>query len=122
MQEQPKEKIKGLIEKYEKAKSSGILKSYSEEETKKGFIEPLFEILGWNISEKKEVSLEETISSKRVDYGFYLDERIKFYLEAKKFNVDLYSEDFANQAVRYSFNKGAVWSVLTNFETLIIFN
>ncbi|MEK7664866.1 MAG: N-6 DNA methylase [Patescibacteria group bacterium] len=122
MKKEAKEKIKKLVEKYEKEKSLGRLKSYSEEETKKGFIEPLFEALGWNIYDKKEVSLEETISSKRVDYGFYLNDRIKFYLEAKKFNVDLYSEDFANQAIRYSFNKGAVWAVLTNFETLIIFN
>ena len=122
MQKEAKEKIKKLIEKYEEAKTSGRLKLYSEEETKKGFIEPLFEILGWDISNKKEVSLEESISSQRVDYGFYLNDRIKFYLEAKKFSVDLYSEDCANQAVRYSFNKGAVWAVLTNFETLIIFN
>ncbi len=122
MQKEAKEKIKKLVKKYEEAKASGKLKSYSEEETKKGFIEPLFEMLGWDVSNKKEVSLEESISSQRVDYGFYLDERIKFYLEAKKFNVDLYSEDFANQAIRYSFNKGAVWAVLTNFETLIIFN
>ncbi len=122
MQKEVKERIQKLIEKYEEAKTSGKLKSYSEEETKKGFIEPLFEILGWDISDKKEVSLEETISSKRVDYGFYLNDRIKFYLEAKKFDADLRSEDFANQAIRYSFNKGAVWAVLTNFETLIIFN
>src|SRR3989338_8880334 len=117
-----KEKIQKLIEKYEEVKISGKLRSYSEEETKKGFIEPLFELLGWDISNKKEVSLEESISSQKVDYGFYLNERIKFYLEAKKFNVDLYSENFADQAIRYSFNKGAVWAVLTNFETLIIFN
>ncbi len=122
MQKEAKEKIQKLIDRYEEVKTSGRLKSYSEEETKRGFIEPLFEILGWDISNKKEVSLEETISSKRVDYGFYLNERIKFYLEAKKFNVDLHSEDFANQAIRYSFNKGATWAVLTNFETLILFN
>ena len=78
MQKEAKEKIKKLIEKYEKEKSSGRLKSYSEEETKKGFIEPLFEALGWDISNKKEVSLEESISAKRVDYGFFLKERITF--------------------------------------------
>src|SRR3990167_8616508 len=105
MQKEAKEKIKKLIEKYEEAKTSGRLRSYSEEETKKGFIEPLFELLGWDISNKKEDSLEESISSQRVDYGFYLNERIKFYREAKKFNVDLYSKNFADQAIRYSFNK-----------------
>ena len=71
---------------------------------------------------ESEVSAEETISSERVDYGFYLNDRIKFYLEAKRFNVDIHDEKFANQAIKYSFNKGATWAVLTNFETLIVFN
>ncbi|MDP3973516.1 MAG: hypothetical protein Q8P92_01660 [Candidatus Daviesbacteria bacterium] len=54
--EQTKQKIKELIDKYIQVKDSGKLKSYSEEDTKKGFIEPLFEILGWNIGNKNEVS------------------------------------------------------------------
>ena len=122
MQKEAEEKIKELVERYKKVKNSGELKSYKEEEVKKGFIEPLFEALGWDISEKKEVSAEETISSERVDYGFYLNDRIKFYLEAKKFNVDIHDEKFANQAIKYSFNKGATWAVLTNFENFIVFN
>jgi len=122
MKNEAKEKIKILIEKYEKVKKTGEFKSYSEEETKKGFIEPLFEALGWDISDKKVVSADETISSERGDYGFYLNNRAKFYLEAKKLNANIYDEKFANQAIRYSFNKDVVWAVLTNFDTLIIFN
>ncbi|MEK7540697.1 MAG: N-6 DNA methylase [Patescibacteria group bacterium] len=123
MKKETKQKIKKLVEKYEKAKNSGILKSYSEEETKKDFILPLFEALGWNTFEKKEVSAEEHIeSSGRVDYGFYLNDRVKFYLEAKKISVDLFKEDYAHQAIRYSFNKGVVWAILTDFEGLIVFN
>lgn len=102
MKEDVKIKIRNLIEKYERIKQSGKLKLYTEEETKKDFILPLFEILGWNVYDKKEVSAEEQISGDRVDYGFYLNNRIKFYLEAKKLSVDLHREDFANQAVRYS--------------------
>lgn len=114
--------LKNLVKKYEDIKNSGKLKLYSEEQTKKDFILPLFEILGWDVYSRAEVSAEETISSERVDYGFYLNDRIKFYLEAKKFNVDIHDEKFANQAIKYSFNKGATWAVLTNFETLIVFN
>lgn len=114
--------LKNLVKRYEDIKNLGKLKSYSEEQTKKDFILPLFEILGWDVYSKTEVSAEETISSERVDYGFYLNDRIKFYLEAKKFNVDIHDEKFANQAIKYSFNKGATWAVLTNFETLIVFN
>jgi len=117
-----KQELKILVKKYEDIKNSGKLKSYSEEQTKKDFILPLFEILGWDVYSRTEVSAEETISSERVDYGFYLNDRIKFYLEAKKFNVDIHDEKFANQAIKYSFNKGATWAVLTNFETLVVFN
>lgn len=123
MVKESKEKIKKLIEKYEEAKTSGKLGSYTEQETKMGFIEPLFEALGWDFRNKKEVSGEETITlAGRVDFGFYLNDRPKFYLEAKSFSADIHDEKFANQAIRYSFNKGAVWAILTNFETLIVFN
>lgn len=118
-----RQKIESLIKKYEEIFNSGNIRRYSEEETKKGFILPLFEALGWDTSEKNEVSAEENIKlSGRVDYGFYLNGRPKFYLEAKKFNVDLHNVEFAKQAIRYSWNKGVTWAVLSNFEHLLVFN
>ena len=117
-----KQKIQELIEKYEKVKLSRSTSKYTEEETKKGFIEPLFEALGWDLRNKDEVSAEESLSSGRPDYGFYLDGRLKFYLEAKPLKSDLHKEDLANQAVRYSWNKGATWAILTDFESLKVFN
>jgi type I restriction-modification system DNA methylase subunit len=122
MQNEARETIKKLVEKYEAEKAAGKIDKYSEEETKRGFIEPLFEALGWNFSSKQEITLEEQISGDRVDYGFYLNGRIKFYLEAKKMSVDLHREEFAKQAIRYSWNKGVTWAVLTDFEDLIVFN
>ncbi|MBU4368783.1 N-6 DNA methylase, partial [Patescibacteria group bacterium] len=122
-QQQAREKIKALVEKYEEIQSSGKLKSYTEEETKKDLILPLIEALGWNVYDKNEVSAEEhIISSGRVDYGVYLNGRAKFYLEAKKLSVDLQREEFANQSIRYSWNKGVTWAVLTDFERLKVFN
>jgi type I restriction-modification system DNA methylase subunit len=118
-----KEKIQLLIDKYNRAFTAGSLTKYSEEETKKDFIQPLFEALGWEVISKNEVSAEEhQLSGGRVDYGFYLNGRIKFYLEAKALKADLHREEFANQAVRYSWNKGATWAVLTDFESIKIFN
>lgn len=122
MQEKVREKIKNLVAKYETEKAAGKIAKYSEEETKRGFIEPLFEALGWDFSSKQEITLEEQISGDRVDYGFYLNGRIKFYLEAKKIAVDLHREDYAKQAIRYSWNKGVNWAVLTDFESVIVFN
>ena len=120
--DEAKQQIQKLIEKYEAEKAAGKISKYSEEETKRGFIEPLFEALGWNFSSKEEITLEEQISGDRVDYGFYLNGRIKFYLEAKKIAVDLHREDYAKQAIRYSWNKGVTWAILTDFESLIVFN
>jgi len=117
-----KEKIEKLVEKYTSLAAQEADK-YSEEETKKDFILPLFGALGWDTTDKKEVSAEEHIeSSGRVDYGFYLNGRVQFYLEAKPFKVDLHKEDFAKQAIRYSWNKGATWAVLTDFERIKVFN
>src|SRR3990167_7726147 len=95
---QTKEKIQLLVDKYEAVKKAGKIKSYTEEETKKDFILPLFEVLGWDTYNKSEVSAEEAnLSSGRVDLGFYLNERPKFYLEAKKLSSDLHKEEFAKQ-------------------------
>ncbi len=122
MRKEAKIKIQGLIRKYEAVKAGDKIGRYTEEETKKDFIIPLFEALGWNVYDSKEVTAEEQISSDRVDYGFYLNGQPKFYLEAKKLSVDLHREEFAKQAIRYSWNKGVTWAVLTDFESLIIFN
>jgi len=118
-----KEGIKLLIDKYQTAKEQGKINKYTEEETKNSFIKPLFEALGWDFSEKEEVSAEEHVSlSGRLDYGFYINGRPKFYLEVKKLKADLNNEEFARQAIKYSFNKGVTWAVLTDFEGIKIFN
>ena len=117
-----KAQIAKLVEKYDKLSVSDI-KSYTEEETKKEFILPLFKALGWDVDSKAEVSAEEHVkSSGLADYGFYIEGRAKFYLEAKSLKADLNNEEFAKQAIRYSFNKGVTWAVLTDFEGLKVFN
>ena len=122
MREEAKTKIRQLVEKYEKTKASGLVSKYTEEETKKDFILPLFQALGWNTTDKSEVTAEEVLSAGRIDYGFYLDGRLKFNVEAKSLKTDLNREDYANQAIKYSWNKGAIWAILTDFESLKVFN
>lgn len=114
--------IQELIDKYETAKAGGLLKRYTEEQTKKDFILPLFEALGWNVYGREEVTAEEDITGKRVDYGFYLKGIIRFYLEAKPFKADIHREEYAEQAIRYAWNKGVTWAILTDFESIIVFN
>jgi len=122
-QSEAKQKITELVEKYEQIKKSGGIKKYSEAETCKEFILPLFNALGWDTSSKQEVSAEEHTNAKdRADYGFYLNGWPKFYLEAKKLSADIHDERFAKQAIAYSWNKGIAWAALTDFESLKIFN
>ena len=121
--ESVKIKIQELVEKYESEKRQNKLKSYSEQDTKNGFIEPLFKALGWNVSNKDEVSLEENIKgSGRPDYNFKINGITQFYLEAKKISADLDDEKFAFQAINYSWNKGVTYAILTDFEGIKVFN
>ena len=122
------EGIKELIESYEQKKRSGELRRYNEETTKNNFITPLFRALGWNtenrVNRNDSVSYEENISGKRSDYGFSLNSIIKFYLEAKSLKEEeiLFGTDYDKQAVNYAWLKSCSWAVLTNFETLAVYN
>tara|TARA_Y100000310_G_C20628394_1_gene787206 strand:- start:681 stop:1253 length:573 start_codon:yes stop_codon:yes gene_type:complete len=120
--EQAKEEVNLLVEKYKRVVQEGKLKSYNEEMTKKGFILPLFRALGWNVEDEDEVSAEEKISRKRVDYGFRLDGIPKFFLEAKSLKEDLENPKFVQQAINYSWHKGCTWAILTDFEAIKIYN
>src|SRR3989337_3121609 len=101
-----KEKTKALIQKYQEMWKEGRISKYNEEMTKKDFILPLFEALGWKTADSREVSAEEKISKKRVDYGFRINGIPKFFLEAKSFKEDLDDRKFIEQAISYSWHKG----------------
>ena len=60
--EQAKQKIRELIEKYNKVVEEKRVKKYNEEMTKKDFILPLFRALGRSVENSSEVSAEENIS------------------------------------------------------------
>lgn len=121
-----KSQIANLVEKYnEVAKDKDGYNRYNEEMTKLRFINPLFQILGWDIENKNrkdEVTFEDRVSKGRVDYGFRINGIPKFFLEAKALKVNIDSPEYARQAIDYAWNKGCTWAVLTDFETIKIFN
>ena len=100
----------------------GRIGKYNEEMTKKDFILPLFDALGWNTVDSREVSAEERVSKQRVDYGFRINGIPKFFLEAKSLKQDLDNRKFIDQAINYAWLKGCTWAVLTNFESVVVFN
>jgi len=120
--EQAKQKIKELLEKYNKLVQEQRVSKYNEEMTKKDFILPLFRALGWNVEDASEVSAEEKISKGRVDYVFKINGVPKFFLEAKALKEDLNDLEFIKQTINYAYLKGCSWAVLTNFESVKIFN
>ncbi len=123
--EESKKEIQILIEKYLRIKDSGKIKDFNEERTKKEFIEPLFEALGWDLRNKyndDEVIVEEKISRGRVDYSFRINGIPKFFLEAKSLKEDLDNIKFVEQAINYSYYKNCTWAILTDFEGLKVFN
>jgi len=46
----------------------------------------------------------------------------QFTVEAKSLKADLNREDYVKQAVSYSYARGVTWAILTDFETLRVFN
>jgi type I restriction-modification system DNA methylase subunit len=117
-----KVKISRLIKEYELLKKAGKLDTYNEANTRKDFIMPLFEALGWDVRSAAEVSEEESVSNGSVDYAFKLNGITKFYLETKKFSVDLEEERWAEQAINYAWYKSVTWAMLSDFEGIKIFN
>ncbi|MGP8079567.1 MAG: hypothetical protein ACLPVI_03555, partial [Dehalococcoidales bacterium] len=119
--EETKLKITNLVTKLNSLDSHKI-KSYNEAATKQGFIQPLFEALGWNFTDTDEVSPEDNTSNGRVDYAFKLHGISQFYVEAKSLKEDLNDQKYIKQAISYAYNKGVTWAILTNFQSLRVFN
>lgn len=131
-----KNKIRTLVQKYEQGKEVYRTSRFNETQVRNEFLDPLFEILGWDIrnsasknTNEREVLLEESIKAnaashtKKPDYTFRLFGERKFFLEAKKPCVHIEREDDpAKQVRRYGFTAGLKISVLSNFEHLYIYD
>jgi len=123
--EEAKSQIAKLVEKYQRVAQTGKIKFYNEAQTRNEFIEPLFELLGWdmrNFENPGEVTTEENVSKGRVDLAFRLNHIPVMFLEAKALHVDLDEWKWAEQAINYSWNKSVTWAILTDFEGIKVFN
>jgi len=96
----------------------------SEANTKKKIIEPLLELLGWDLL-SNEVQLEYPIhvgtSSVHVDYAISLEGKPVILVEAKAFDAAL-STEYASQIISYGRVEGIRWAVLTNGKSVKIFD
>ena len=105
--------------------------NYNEADTRKEYIDPFFELLGWDLinrnevkPEFREVLLENYINEgQKPDYTFTLNGVSKFFVEAKKPSVDITTDfDSVFQARKYGWSASHPVVVLTNFEYLLIYD
>ena len=128
--------IKDLVQKYHANRDAYLKADYNETQLRTDFLDPLFEMLGWDIknnqgkpTNEREVLVEEALkgdassNTKKPDYTFRLFSERKFFLEAKKPHVKIYSDpEPAKQVRRYGFTAKLKISVLSNFEHLAIYD
>jgi len=127
-------RISELIERFDRNLAAYKQGKYNETQVRLEFINPLFEELGWDITNKqgyaeayKEVVHEDAIkvggATKAPDYSFRIGGVRKFFLEAKKPSVDI-REDIhpAYQLRRYAWSAKLSLSILTDFEEFAVYD
>jgi len=128
--------INELVTKYHNNREYYLSPKYNETQLRIDFLDPFFELLGWDIknikgksTNEREVLLEEalkadaTSNTKKPDYTFRLFSERKFFLEAKKPSIKINTSDSsAKQVRRYGFTAKLKISVLSDFEYLAIYD
>jgi len=134
MKEQARQKIGTLMDRFRTNIDVYKKSAYKEAQVRCEFIDPFFEALGWDVSNKqgfaeqyKEVVLEDTIkvglSTRAPDYSFRIGGQRKFFVEAKKPAVNI-KEDVSPsyQLRRYAWSAKLPLSIVTDFEEFSVFN
>nr|QNO57799.1 hypothetical protein OHAEDELL_00027 [Methanosarcinales archaeon ANME-1 ERB7] len=134
MKEQARQKIGALVDRFRTNIDVYKKSAYKEAQVRREFIDPFFEALGWDVSNKqgfaeqyKEVVLEDTIkvgrSTRAPDYSFRIGSQRKFFVEAKKPAVNI-KEDVSPsyQLRRYAWSAKLPLSIVTDFEEFSVFN
>jgi type I restriction-modification system DNA methylase subunit len=107
---------------------------YNEAQLRREFIDPFFDALGWDITNKqgfapayREVINEDAIkvgsATKAPDYCFRIGSTRKFFVEAKKPAADIKNDsEPAYQLRRYAWSAKLPLSILTNFEEFAVYD
>jgi len=123
-----------LVETFEQQIEAYHSQQYNETQLRREFIDPFFEELGWDVTNKagyahayKDVIHEDAIkvgsATKAPDYCFRIGGIRKFFLEAKKPSVDIKGDPHpAYQLRRYAWSAKLPLSVLTDFEEFAVYD
>lgn len=128
------ETLTELINLFEENFDTYSSKSFNETEARIQLINPLFELLGWDVSNRsghaeayKDVVHEDAVkiggNTKTPDYSFRVGGTRKFFLEAKRPSVALRNNtDAAFQLRRYAWSAKLPLSILCNFSEFVIYD
>jgi predicted transport protein len=110
--------IESLRLKLESHRRAG-LKEYP---TRVIFIDPMLQVLGWDVTDPDEAVLEyTTIDGRSVDYALMLNRKPAAFVEAKPLDDALADVKSITQVVSYAANAGVDWCVLTNGVTYRVY-
>ena len=127
------DQVISLVENFQRNYSAYTSGDYKEEQLKQEFLNPLFEALEWDVTNKegnapqyRDVIFEDSIKvasgTQAPDYCFTLSGVRKFFVEAKKPSVDIQNDqDAVYQLRRYAWTAKLPLSILTNFDCLAIY-
>jgi hypothetical protein len=127
-------KIDELVEIFDRNIDTYRSQAYNETQLRREFIDPFFEELGWDVTNKaglaqayKDVIHEDAIKvggeTKAPDYCFRIGGVRKFFLEAKKPSVNIKGDPHpAYQLRRYAWSAKLPLSILTNFEEFAVYD
>lgn len=138
--EEAKQKIISLALSFGQDRNEYCKKSYDETQVRREFIDPFFEALGWNVSNEglrfadREVIHEDRVKlkanltdreqgTKKPDYGFYVAQKLQFFVEAKQPSVDIKKDAKpALQLRRYAYSKGHAIGIVTDFDEFAVYD
>ena len=126
--------IQKLVDQFHENRDQYLSAAYNEEQTRAEFINPFFEALGWDVTNKAgnspaymdvvfEGSLRVGDIANAPDYTFRVGPARKFFVEAKKPDVRInFHPDPARQIRRYSWTAKLPLGILTNFAELAVYD
>jgi Alw26I/Eco31I/Esp3I family type II restriction m6 adenine DNA methyltransferase len=126
--------VNTLVAAFERDLASYRSSAYKEAEIRREFIDPFFELLGWDVQNRRkyaenykdvihEPSLDAEGSSTAPDYSFQPGGHLKFYVEAKKPLINLARDPApAHQVRMYGWTKQLPICILTNFAEFAVYD
>ncbi|MEM3204520.1 MAG: type I restriction enzyme HsdR N-terminal domain-containing protein [Saccharolobus sp.] len=107
--------IKELVTKYDRESYLIQYKfyTYTEDDVKFVYIEPLLEALGWDVKNVNEVKRGVITRVGKVDYILYINKEPKVVIIVKNFNDNL--DNYVGQVNTYLRELNVEWVVVTNF-------